>query len=383
MKGLLRSFILAAVVFPTYYLLPATCCYSAEHYIRVLIIQDAELIRISVKGPYSITDIKDGKILSSGRSLIAQATISQAGLVIDGREYKSEKIAVVPSGKEPVAVNGREYRGAVRLIRKDNLRLIAVNDIQLEDYVKGILYHEVSHYWPQEALKAQAVVCRTYALYQSSQNAGRDYDVTNDIFSQVYGGQTSERFRTNKAVDETKGLELVYKGAIFPAYFHATCAGHTEDASLLWNINLPVLWGVPCGFCRESPHFNWHQVIALDELKDFLARAGYKSRGKIKMIETLGLNRSGRIMNLKIRTDSDEFTVSGKDFRSALGPNVIRSANFKVSIAGSDAVFEGIGWGHGAGMCQWGAYFMAKQGRSFQDILSYYYPGSELSGASG
>jgi stage II sporulation protein D len=254
-----------------------------------------------------------------------------------------------------------------------------VNDIELEDYVKGILYHEVSHYWPQEALKAQAVVCRTYALYQMGENSGRDYDVTSDVSSQVYGGRAAERYRTNMAVDETKGVVLVYNGNIFPAFFHATCGGNTENAALLWNIDLPALRGVVCGFCQRSPHLKWYRVIALEELKDTLVKAGYRLGGDIQAIEILGTTGSGRVKELKLQTTKDGLVISAKDFRNALGPNSIKSTNFKVSISGSDAVFEGLGWGHGVGMCQWGAYFMAKDGRSFQDILKYYYPGAELS----
>ncbi|MFA5156921.1 MAG: SpoIID/LytB domain-containing protein [Candidatus Omnitrophota bacterium] len=360
-------------------MLYAGSCYSAEKYVRVAILQDAELIRVSVNGPYNIIDARDGKILSSGKFLSAAASGSKAGIIIDGDEYKTGRISVEASGQQPVVINGRNYRGNVRLIKKDNLRLTAVNDIGLEDYVKGILYNEVSHYWPEEALKAQAVVCRTYAIYQSAQSSGRDYDVTNDIYSQVYGGKASERFRTNRAVDDTKGLTLTYAGAVFPAYFHATCGGHTEDASLLWNINLPVLWGVSCGFCKESPHFNWHRVMTLDEIKDALVKAGHKNCGNILAIEISGTDNSGRVRDLVFRTDKDMLVVSAKDFRNIIGPNAIKSANFKVSITGRDAIFEGRGWGHGAGMCQWGAYFMAKEARSFKDILAHYYPGSELS----
>jgi stage II sporulation protein D len=355
-------------------------CYAAvDKYVRVAIVQDLECLRFSVNGSYSILDARDKKILSSGKFITAAASGNKTGIVIDGVEYRTDRLFIQVADPEAIVINGRKYRGNIRLVKKENLHLLVVNDIELEDYVKGILYHEVSHYWPEEALKAQAVVCRTYALYQMAENSSRDFDVTNDVYSQVYGGKTSERYRTNKAVEETKGIVLVYEGRVFPAYFHATCAGYTENASLLWNIDVPVLRGVACAFCKESPHFNWHQVTTLAELKDALAKAGYNLSGDIRAIETLGRDRSGRVRELKIKTSKNDLTLSAKDFRNSLGPNIIRSTNFEVNIAGSDAVFEGLGWGHGVGMCQWGAYFMAKEGRSYQDILAYYYPGSALS----
>jgi stage II sporulation protein D len=250
---------------------------------------------------------------------------------------------------------------------------MVINHIDLEDYIQGILYHEASHYWPYDALKVQAIVCRTFALYQMQENALKDYDVTSDKYSQVYGGRTSERYRTTKAIEETKGEILTYQNKVFPTYYHATCAGYTEDASFLWNTDVAPLRGVLCLFCKESPHFKWHYVLSLDDIKDKLIKAGYTVK-KIRNIEILGRDRSGRIINLKITTDNRDITIMAKDLRNILGPNIIRSTNFNLRIVDRDAVFEGFGWGHGVGLCQWGAYFMAKRGYNYKRILEYYYP---------
>ncbi|MCK9604248.1 MAG: SpoIID/LytB domain-containing protein, partial [Candidatus Omnitrophica bacterium] len=210
------------------------------------------------------------------------------------------------------------------------------------------------------------------------ESAGKDYDLTSDIYSQVYSGMAAERYRINKAVDETKGLILVYQGKVFPAFYHATCAGHTEDASRLWNINIAPLTGVACGFCKESPHFNWHYVLSLKEINDKLEKAGFKINN-IKDILILGRDDSGRITDLKILSAEREVKISAKDFRETIGPNIIKSTNFNLSIAGTDVIFEGLGWGHGVGLCQWGSYFMAKQGYGYEEILAYYYPGALIS----
>jgi stage II sporulation protein D len=228
-----------------------------------------------------------------------------------------------------------------------------------------------------EALKAQAVVCRTYALYQIQESSAQDFDLTADIYSQVYGGKTSERYRTNQAVKETEGLVLTYKAKVFPAYFHATCGGHTEDAARLWNINIAPLKGVACAFCKDSPHFNWHYVASRQEIRDKLSAAGHKLKD-IQDMQILGTDNSGRITDLKIIGADKEVKIPAKDFRSIVGPNVIRSTNFGVSLVENDIVFEGLDWGHGAGLCQWGTYFMAKQGRDYAAILRYYYPAAEI-----
>ena len=154
---------------------------------------------------------------------------------------------------------------------------------------------------------------------------------------------------------------------------HATCGGYTEDASLLWNINIPPLKGVVCYFCQDSPHFNWQEVESFTEIKEKLRKSGY-SIDNLKEIVILERDGSSRIKDLKILTDTGELKISAKDFRNIIGPNLIKSTNFNLSIEKQDVVFEGKGWGHGVGMCQWGAYFMAKQGFSAPQILEYYYP---------
>ena len=276
-------------------------------------------------------------------------------------------------------VNGRRFRGSVDITRKDNGKLMVINRLPLDEYLYGVLYNEVSHRWPIEVLKAQAIAARTFALYQIRQNKSQYYDLRNDIYSQVYGGKTSEKWSTTAAVNKTKGQVLVYKGDIFPAYYHATCAGHTEDASNLWNVNLPVLKGVPCNFCSDSPHYKWTKEIPLRVLEEKLRTYGYKS-DKVSVVTILSRNRSGRADKIEIR-DGTGITVSltGKDFRQMLGPNDIKSTKFELSIQGNSLVVQGLGWGHGVGMCQWGAYGMARAGKKADEILKYYYPGAEVS----
>ncbi len=345
-------------------------------FVRVAIIQDTQSLNIKIKGFYELFDSSKGKILYRDKNLKSTVVAYKKGIIIGGVYAQTKKVFIKPIDPESIIINERKFRGNIELIKKNN-HLLVVNYIDLEDYIKGILYHEASHYWPVEALKAQAIACRTYAVYQMGVSKNNDYDVTNDIYSQVYGGKTSERYRTNKIVEETKGLILTYNGKVLPAYYHATCAGHTEDASLLWDTDIPSLKGVACPFCKESPHFNWHYDMPLKELEEKLNKAGHKI-SDIKGITIVGLNASGRITKLRIVSDKKEITIPAKDFRNIVGVNILRSTNFQASIADTDVVFEGIGWGHGAGLCQWGAYFMAKQGKNYQEILKYYYPGTDV-----
>ena len=359
------------------HLLVLNCFAQGSAYIRVAIIQDATSLSLKTTGLFEITDISGSNVLSRGKNLKTTVTAYKGGILLAGKSFNATKVVLSVNEPDVAIINGRKFRGNIQFIRKDNLHLLIVNQINLEDYIKGILYHESSHYWPMEALKAQAIVSRTYAVYQMQENSARDFDVTSDVYSQVYGGSTSERYRTNKAAEETRGIIVTYQGKTFPTYFHATCGGHTEDASMLWNINIPPLKGLPCDFCKDSPHYNWHYVVFIGELREQLKNSGY-SLGMIKEINILGRDNSGRITELNITTDRNELKISAKDLRNIAGPNLIRSTKFNVRIEGQDAIFEGTGWGHGVGLCQWGAYFMAKQGRNALEILQYYYPGTDV-----
>lgn len=354
-------------------------CYAQEpKSIRVAILQDADFVRLKVSGIFEVIDYSTGKVIYRGKDLNTTVTAYKYGILLGSVRSDSAKLLIKSLDPDSITVDGRKFRDNIEFIKKNSRSLVVINIINLEDYVKGILYHEVSHYWPDEILKAQAIVSRTYALYQMEENKDKDYDLTNDIYSQVYGGRTSERYRTSRAVDETKGSVLYFKGNILPAYYHATCAGHTEDVSRLWDLDIAPLKGVVCSFCKESPHFSWHAVLSLDEVSGSLRKAGYSGVGKIKDIIAGPRDDSGRLTGLKILGSNKEIDIAAKDFRNAIGPNVIRSTNFSVTISAQDVVFEGVGWGHGVGMCQWGGYFMAKQGYSYKQILQYYYPGADV-----
>lgn len=368
------------ILFTSYGLLVTACFAQSPKYIRVLVLQDTSSLALSINGFYEIIDPEMQKFLYQGKHLKTTVTVHKDGIWIGTKFFNTGKLKILLRDTQgEVSLNGRKFKGSIQFIKKDNLQIWAINYIDLEDYIKGILYHEASHYWPQDVLKAQAIICRTYAAYQMQENVFKDYDVTSDIYSQVYGGSTSERYRTNKAVDETKGEVLTYQNKIFPTYYHATCGGHTEDASLLWSIDILPLKGVPCNFCQGSPHFRWHNVLSQSQIEEALVKSGFANFGNIKDIVILARDTTGRITDLEILTDKKDIKICAKDFRNIVGPNVIRSTNFTVSVVNHDVVFEGYGWGHGVGLCQWGAYFMARQGYKYDQILKYYYPGAKVS----
>lgn len=351
---------------------------NSYDYVRVLINENARYLSLEVNGRYKIVDPDSGNILSRGKNLKTTVTAYEKGILLGREKFFTDKILLSVGVNDEIIIDDRRFRGQIQFLRESNSKISVINFVDLEDYIRGILYHETSHYWPMEALKAQAIVSRTFVVDKMEERKLYEFDVTRDVYSQVYGGKTSERYRTNNAVDQTRGKILIYQGKVFPAFFHATCAGNTERASVLWNVDIPPLEGVKCGFCNQSPHFNWHYDLSLGQIEDKLVESGYKI-DQIKNIIISGRNDSGRIRDLKLIGANSELIISAKDFRKAISPNIIRSTNFSVEIVRQDAVFEGYGWGHGVGLCQWGAYFMAKDNFTSEGILKHYYPKSEIS----
>jgi len=350
-----------------------------EKYIRVAVLKDVASFSLAIKGKFDLVETKSGRTYRQRKVLNeTKVRVSGDGMRIGSETFAADQVKIIPQREATIFVNGRRFRGEVRLIKNDKARFTVVNDIELEDYIKGVLYHEVSHRWSMETFKVQAVATRTYALYRMQQNKTLDYDLTDDIYSQVYGGRNSERYRTSLAVNKTKGLILTFAGKILPAYFHATCGGTTEDVRELWKEDLPPLKGVGCAFCKNSPHYRWKKNFRLQDIQDKLNSHGYALR-MIKDISVSERNDSGRIRTLKITTrDGQEVSISGKDFRNYVGPNFLKSNHYEVVMKGYYMDLIGRGWGHGVGMCQWGANAMTKLHYQYDEILKYYYPGVEI-----
>lgn len=349
-----------------------------EKIIRVAVVKGKDQVTLSLKGYYEIYAAGEKEKILSGSNL-KDAVIAPTtdGLKIADREFKVSGIKILTQEDAAVYLNDKRLRGYIGISRDSGGKLLVVNYIDVEDYLFGVLQYEVSFWWPYAALEAQAIAARTYALYQAEINAGRDYDLTNDTFSQVYGGADKERYRAKKAVIRTQSKVLTYEGKIFPAYYHATCGGHTEDSSELWNIDLPPLKGVKCGYCKNSPHYYWETEMSLEDIEKKLAAKEYKISGIID-IAPVEINNQNRIRKLKI-TDAKSFEeIPVNKFRLIVGPKQIRSTNFKIAIKDGKALFKGNGWGHGVGLCQWGAYFMAKDGFDAEEILNYYYPSAKI-----
>ncbi len=347
--------------------------------VRVMVEESQELMRLEIKGEYRIRLLPTLQEVKKGASLQKVAvTATPKGIRVDGQEWPARGIRVEAMGERDIYLDTTRYRGAIEIQKDKTGKLFALSRLDIESYMYGVLQHEVPYWWPMEALKAQAVAARTYAMYQAQVNKAGDYDLKSDTSSQMYGGSTTERFRTKTAVDQTRGQVLTYQGKIFPTYFHATCAGVTAGAQEIWKINLPPISGmVHCGYCRFSPHYSWNSKVSLAEVEEKLNKSG-RPVGQVLKIEIISQTPSGRVGSLKITGISGEAVIAAKDFRIWIGGDRMKSTLFTVNVVDDMAEFHGKGWGHGVGLCQWGTLGQALLGHKYEAILKFYYPGADI-----
>ncbi len=287
--------------------------------------------------------------------------------------------ARIESRSGTMIFNGKKYRGYLLLWNSPDGTLTVVNHLPLDDYIRSVVAMEIPKTWPLEALKAQSVAARTYALNKRQENAGNLFDVTPDVMDQVYGGIEVENEAANQAVKATEGLTLVYENHLALTYFHSNSGGKTEAGSVVFHTaNAPYLKSVTCRYAGDSPYYAWQLNVSLPEIESALARNGLFS-GKISRISVQSHTDSGRVRQLKIYGGNKTELLDASAFRRALGGTRLKSTKFSVRSYGQTVTFVGNGYGHGVGLCQWGAKGMAEHKIGFKEILSHFYPGSVLS----
>ena len=288
-------------------------------------------------------------------------------------------IRIEPTGDATINVNGRRLRGTIEIIRQKNLTLLVINHLALEDYLRGVLSKEAPDYWPQEALKAIAIAARTYALYQRFTKEQDPFDVSGNVMSQDYGGKTSEKTATTRAVKATAGAILLYHGKLFPTFYHSTCGGMTEHGRAMGSFNLePLQGGLACAFCAASPFYRWQRRVTIADVNWALRQSAHGSAGTVQDVRVTKRTAAGRAQEIAIVGSRRTVRLSGYEFRALFGFERIRSPALTITAVGEDFIIDGHGWGHGGGMCQWGAAELARRGLSAGEILAFYYPGTEL-----
>jgi stage II sporulation protein D (peptidoglycan lytic transglycosylase) len=347
--------------------------------IRVLLLQNLSTFQVSVPPEYTIltrpaspptVDHQGWRTLHAAAQR-GQIHLSNLGIAV-------EAVQIVP--RRPAAViyaGDKLYRGGLE-VKSRNGKLMVVNTLDLEEYLYGVVPKEAPAKWEMAALRAQAIVARTYALYKRARNGAGDYDVAAQyVRDQHYDGFSAEHPRTTQAVNDTRGLVLTCDGELIPTYYHAESAGSTENSEHVWSAAHPCLRAVKTPMHPASPYLQWTADVALQDVRAALIKSGY-AIDTVRSLQPIQWSPSGRIMALKVIHKRGEHVIRGTDFRMALGPEVIRSTRFTVQVRHGRAFFAGQGWGHGVGLCQWCSQGMAELGYDYEAILSHYYQGAKL-----
>jgi stage II sporulation protein D len=307
------------------------------------------------------------------RATTVRATLAGDGVEVDRARAAGFRLR----SDQPIVLNGREYPAPVDVLRNGD-GLVVVNEVPLEDYLVGVLRAEVGEKWPPEALRAQAIVARTYAAHHRILGAGKAYHIMASTAHQQYAGRVPSTSPLWSAVRETSGQVLLWEGEVFPAFYHTESGGYTEDPRTVFAArNMPGLKPVRCEFSAGSPHFYWSLDVRLADLSEILRRNEF-AVGKVTAITVSERTPSLRAAVVTVHGTRGSARLRGNDFRRMIGYDTFKSTLFAVAVDAPWARFSGRGYGHGVGMCQWGAKGMAELGRTARQILEFYYPGTVL-----
>ena len=250
-------------------------------------------------------------------------------------------------------------------------------DMDLESYIKGVVAGEMKNDWPMEALKAQAILARTFVMKFCSEKESKyqGADISTDIEEAQAYDATGVNERVEQAVDETRGLVLSYHGELPYAWFHAHSGGVTERAreGLNWEKEEPGYTKVTQG--RDSSQApkevkEWRAEFTAEEFLAAARKAGWQGEGDLRSVETGEKGESGRAVSILV----NGLPVSAPELRLAIGATKMRSTLLQeLELANNQVMMTGKGYGHGVGMPQWGAYGMAEEGKSAQEIVRYYF----------
>ncbi|MCH7590731.1 SpoIID/LytB domain-containing protein [PVC group bacterium] len=356
---------------------------SAEnkHMIRVnLSSKGFESFDLMISGRFECRDGNSGKLLWKDTDLpLTGVKGGETGIWLGSKSFVTNYLEIRLRPDETFSVNNKKYRGDIAIYVVSKNKILVVNHIGLEDYIKGVLIGEMPKRWPENALRAQAIASRTYALYQKGIHQDKLYDLTADIYSQVYGGFGNETWISNRIVKETKGVVLVYKNTLIPAFFHSTCGGKTEYGNMVWKkIDVPCLKSVTCHFCSDAPNYDWMFNLKLEDLQNKIKDIFNDSSEIVISVDVKNKTSSGRVKQLNITTSQGQYVMDAVDFRLRVSPRMIKSTRFDLSTHRDQLVFHGQGWGHGVGFCQWGAKGLAEKKLKTDEILLFYYSGSKL-----
>ena len=384
-KKLLKKLIIFFLIYP--FFSSKSLLSFSEPIIKVLIAKDEKLrVRADSSIPLNISESILPKTKIKGLTL--KKLNNKFILSLDSNKDKyyeisnNKSLIIRSSDRRGIWINSKRYSGKINIVFRNN-KILVINVLGVEKYLNSVVGSEMPHKWHIEALKAQAIASRTYALKKTNNGL---YDIDSTQTNQVYNGLESSTLKTRRAVRETRSLVITHKNKLINALFHSSSGGMTENSEDVWSNPFPYLVTVK-DFDQNNPKIKWNKEVSKSELKEI-----FPIIGGIQQIKVLNITETGRIKNLKISGPNGEKIITGKEFRSKLG---LKSTLFRPVISEKfydkeDLIKQsnmksypyltifGLGAGHGVGMSQWGARYMAKKGYKANQILKYFYKGVNI-----
>ena len=384
-----------------------------EPSIRVGLVVGAGAASVSGSAGLSVSDPSGARLAEIPAGETWRVAVGGTGVVVlapGGAGTAPSDVLQIesPSPNALVQVNGRPYRGTIVALR-DRTGVTVVDRLPMEAYLVGVVSAEMGRRSPadQEALRAQAIVSRTFALRNLGRWQGQGFDLYATVADQVYGGAATETPEGRSAVDATQGRVLTYGGAPIDAFFFSTCGGRTADGTEVFRgADRPYLRSVPdvaddgTPYCSLSPRFRWHEEWTGEALRATLQRtlpalapgaligatAVASDVSEVRDVRVSYRTPSGRVGQLTIGLRRGDVLVDGPSVRQVLRPisgDLLRSNTFALTVTRDGGritrlAADGAGAGHGVGFCQWGAVGRSRAGQDHERILAAYYPGAVL-----
>lgn len=298
------------------------------------------------------------------QTLLIKISSSKKTILINGQDTKKQEL-ILSSKNNIIYLNNTGYKGKIYLYT-DQGQIYAVNIIDLKSYLESVVPSEMPASWHNEALKAQAVASRSYALYMMDKQAKNKFHLDATTSSQVYKGISSLSPKSSKAVEDTESQIMSLEDKPVLAVFHSNSGGFIDDPYYFWEKKYPYL---KPRYDKFTPLNSWDVFFSYKELSKKI----FNNKYQIKSVSINKKTPSGRVYNLSCYTNAGEIYVKGNEFRKIMGHNTVKSTLFKIQKTGLGIKVYGKGHGHGIGLSQWGAKIMAEKGYTYRQIINFYY----------
>jgi stage II sporulation protein D len=384
---------------------PEATRFDRDRTIRVLVAVDSA--QVSATRDFTAYGGDGGPVVGQGRA----GEIWRVGATSDGHVSRQGPTGSAMLGRGFVlrvadggfvTVNGKRYRGDLYVGADGPSSAIVVNRVPLEEYLRSVVAAEMGSRprGDSSALQAQAIASRSYAYVRLGSRAG--FDIRATVADQVYRGADGENAEASAAVSATRGLVLRHQGRVVDAMYFSTCGGSTAEPTEVYRSGSVAylqrvsdrIGNTARYYCDVAPRFRWTRSLSQSEIQAGLdqylkayASVPASGPGRARHVAVVSHTPSGRVGTLGIETDRGAFSLRGNEIRYVLRPpgsEILSSTYFSVEPEyGRDGLitrvtFRGRGYGHGVGMCQWGAIGRARAGQSFRSILGTYYPGTTV-----